>query len=73
MLLDTDTDPSAINKRLVRRLKLWPVGIVGRSQGVGSANIRVIPYQLSTVALDAVQAHRVAALSRDLTPRSASG
>ena len=65
MLLDTDTDPSAIDDRLVRRLKLRPLGKGGRGQGVGSGSIQVTPYVLSSVSIGSVQARRVAALGSD--------
>jgi len=68
MLLDTDTDPSAIDDRLVRRLKLRPLGKGGRGQGVGSGSIQVTPYVLSSVSIGSVQARRVAALGSDLAP-----
>ncbi len=68
MLLDTDTDPSAIDERLVRRLKLRPAGKSGRGQGVGNGSIQVTPYVLSDVEIGLVQAHNVAALGSDLAP-----
>ncbi len=68
MLLDTDTDPSAIDDRLVRRLKLRPLGKGGRGQGVGSGSVQVTPYVLSSVSIGSVQARRVAALGSDLAP-----
>ncbi len=68
MLLDTATDPSAIDERLVRRLKLRPAGKSGRGQGVGNSSIQVTPYVLSDVEIGLVQAHNVAALGSDLAP-----
>jgi len=68
MLLDTDTDPSAIDERLVRRLKLRPAGKSGRGQGVGNGSIQVTSYVLSDVEIGLVQAHNVAALGSDLAP-----
>ena len=70
MLFDTDTAPFAIDNRLARRLKLRPSGAAGQGEGVGSGSNRVVPFELSSVALGEVRASRIAALSADLAPLS---
>jgi len=68
MLVDTDTDPSAVDNRLARRLKLRPSGTSGRGQGVGGGSDQVTPFILSNLTLGPIQAHDVAAVSSDLAP-----
>lgn len=71
MLLDTDTDPSAIDSATARELGL-PVGTDGsRASGSGTEVNTVYPVTLGTVELDGVSAKQVAAGTIDLSKISA--
>ena len=68
LLLDTDTDPAVVDDRLVRQLKLRPIGASGSGEGIGTTKPRVTSYEFSSVRLDGVTARRVVALSSNLRP-----
>lgn len=70
-LLDTDTSPSAIDRRLARRFHLRPSGSQGAASGLGSSKMTVVPVVIPRMSVGSKRFTNTAALTGDLSALSA--
>jgi predicted aspartyl protease len=68
MLIDTGTDPSAIDAALARRLRPPADTTLHTGEGVGGSPIRAFLWDMRELRLGDLAVHRVAAAAIDLSP-----